>query len=656
MAPPLKDLIFLFFIGIFLPSIALAQQCRDSHDLCKFWASRGECTNNPLWMQPNCGVACGRCSSSPASTSSSAVAANSQAAAVRPEIANAINRPLASKSDCSVELQTRFVPTVEEYRAQTLRQGCAQEIQQNNCQENACFNQNYRTFDGTCNNLRDTNKGAAFSPFTRLLPARYVDGIGEMFGSRPGTAPNPRLITRFLLSSKVAIPSAANGLVMQFGQFLSHDITHNTNMLDCNDCTQTTHCQPVFFARNDPKRSSVCVPFTRSSSRCQNGGPLVQMNENTAFIDASAIYGSSPKTQNRFRNGAFMKTERFRDEVLPPSGGNGMVTGDDRSTLFLGLAAYHSIFVRLHNRMATQLIQLNPHWSRDKVFQETRKIMGAVLQAITYNEFLPALLGNQGAALANSYRGYNPNINPAISNEFAAASYRLHGMIQEFYPMVDHNFRRVGSVRFIDGAGNFQKMLDFGVDLVLRGLMTLPARKPQRITTQVTEDFFGNFDLSTTNIQRGRDHGLQTYNNYRELCGLRKLGTFDQWTEVSDPAVRARIGELYNTPDEVDLYVGGIVEEPLARSLVGPTFACIISEQFTRLRDGDRFFYKAPGIFTPAQVQSIESMTMSAIICQTGNNFHEIPKIAFFVDESGSTAQPCSNVGSIDLRAWQEVS
>lgn len=49
-------------------------------------------------------------------------------------------------------------------------------------------------------------------------------------------------------------------------------------------------------------------------------------------------------------------------------------------------------------------------------------------------------------------------------------------------------------------------------------------------------------------------------------------------------------------------------------------------------------------------------MTMSAIICQTGNNFHEIPKNAFFVDESGSTAQPCANVGSIDLRAWQEVS
>uniref|UniRef100_A0AC34F8R2 ShKT domain-containing protein n=1 Tax=Panagrolaimus sp. ES5 TaxID=591445 RepID=A0AC34F8R2_9BILA len=650
----LNYLIILLFFG-FLPLSILAQQCRDSHELCKFWASRGECQTNPRWMQPNCGMACGVCSSPGPAAASASASATSSSQAIQPEIANAINRPIAAKPDCSEELQTRFVPTVEEYRASTLRQGCAQEIQENNCQQNQCFNANYRTFDGTCNNLQNTKKGAAFSPFTRLLQARYLDGVGEMFGSRSGTAPNPRLITRFLLSSKVAIPSTANGLVMQFGQFLSHDITHNTNMLDCNDCTQTPHCQPVFFARNDPKRSSVCVPFTRSSSRCQNGGPLVQMNENTAYIDGSAIYGSSPKTQNRFRNGAFMKTERFRDEVLPPSGGNGMVTGDDRSTLFLGLAAYHSIFVRLHNRMASQLIQLNPHWSANKVFQETRKIMGAVLQAITYNEFLPALLGNQGESL-KTYRGYNPAVNPAISNEFAAAAYRLHGMIQEFYPMVDQSFRRVGSVRFIDGAGNFQKMLDFGVDLVTRGLMTLPARKPQRITTQVTEDFFGNFDLSTTNIQRGRDHGLSSYNNYRELCGLRKLGSFDQWSEVTDPAVRGRISELYNTPDEIDLYVGGIVEEPSARSLVGPTFSCIIAEQFTRLRDGDRFFYKNPGIFTPAQVQSINSMTMSAIICQTGNNFHEIPRNAFFIDESGATAQPCATVGSIDLRAWQEVS
>ena len=122
------------------------------------------------------------------------------------------------------------------------------------------------------------------------------------------------------------------------------------------------------------------------------------------------------------------------------------------------------------------------------------------MQAITYNEFLPALLGGHAVSLVSSYRGYKPAVNPAISNEFASAAYRLHGMIQEFYPMVDHHFRRVGSVRFIDGAGNFQKMLDFGVDLVLRGLITMPARKPQRITTQVTEDFFGNFDLSTTNV------------------------------------------------------------------------------------------------------------------------------------------------------------
>lgn len=73
-----------------------------------------------------------------------------------------------------------------------------------------------------------------------------------MFGVRAGTAPNPRLITRFLLSSKVSIPSRANGLLMQWGQFLSHDITHNTLVSSCG-CQPSNVCAPIFYAPRDPK-------------------------------------------------------------------------------------------------------------------------------------------------------------------------------------------------------------------------------------------------------------------------------------------------------------------------------------------------------------------------------------------------------------------
>ena len=44
----------------------------------------------------------------------------------------------------------------------------------------------------------------------------------------------------------------------------------------------------------------------------------------------------------------------------------------------------HTIFMREHNRLAEQLSRLNPHWSEERLFQTTRKIVGALVQQITY--------------------------------------------------------------------------------------------------------------------------------------------------------------------------------------------------------------------------------------------------------------------------------
>lgn len=97
-------------------------------------------------------------------------------------------------------------------------------------------------------------------------------------------------------------------------------------------------------------------------------------------------------------------------------------------------------------------------------------------------------------------------------------------------------------------------------------------------------------DLAAINIQRGRDHALPGYNSYRRLCNLTEVDTFDELAnEISSPAVRNKLRELYGHPGNVDLWVGGILEDQLPGAKMGPTFRCILVEQFRRLRDSDRF-------------------------------------------------------------------
>lgn len=161
-------------------------------------------------------------------------------------------------------------------------------------------------------------------------------------------------------------------------------------------------------------------------------------------------------------------------------------------------------------------------------------------------------------------------------------------MIKEFYRLVDKNWRPVGDVRFVDGTGQVERLLNSGTDMLLRGMITVASKKPQRITLQVTEELFGLSDMGSINIQRGRDHGLMNYNAYRVLCKLPPLTSFDNWPEVTNPEVRRRVADLYGHPDNIDLYTGGLLEEPTGGSMVGNTFSCIIAEQFVRSRDSDR--------------------------------------------------------------------
>ena len=71
------------------------------------------------------------------------------------------------------------------------------------------------------------------------------------------------------------------------------------------------------------------------------------------------------------------------------------LSGDVRVNEHPSLVAMHTLWVRQHNRLARELAELNPHWNDEQIFQETRRIVGAQIQHITYNEFLPVMLGKE---------------------------------------------------------------------------------------------------------------------------------------------------------------------------------------------------------------------------------------------------------------------
>lgn len=92
-------------------------------------------------------------------------------------------------------------------------------------------------------------------------------------------------------------------------------------------------------------------------------------------------------------------------------------SGDERVNHNAGLASLQSVLLREHNRVAAALEGVNPHWDEETLYQESRKIVGAQIQHITYNEFLPAILGEvltETFQLKSKGNGYHMDYNDEL--------------------------------------------------------------------------------------------------------------------------------------------------------------------------------------------------------------------------------------------------
>lgn len=667
------------------------KSCKDRHDLCKFWSSIGECNTNKNWMEDHCPVSCDVCNG--ITTCIDRHRLCGFWATIRECETNAVwmlsNCPKACKAckgrsvtlggtgpggtfkedDCTFittneDTSIRKTLSIRDVRDSNANFNCAPTQETPNCNRNLCYHLRYRSFDGTCNNLERPMIGSAFTALMRLKKPLYDNGLNAPTSSFLRSRPSARDASRLLLSSSTQIQHHSNALLMQWGQFIAHDLAKTTmlNNQECAACTSNKgRCTSVFLSRSDPTFGRfMCLPVARSTPVCGTGVSNFreQFNENTAFIDGSMIYGSSDRDQFLFRQGAFLKTKLINNRVFPPvDKNNNVVAGDDRANIFVGLASLHVLYLRQHNRIAATLQRVNPHWDQERVFHEARKIVGAMIQRITFTEYLPKVLGVVFEERIGAYPGYDPDTDPSVANEFTSCAFRFgHGMIQEFYPFLNEKFQHVGGIPFNDGMFKSTHILNNGIDPLIRGLMTLPAKMPQRLTPAVTERIFGNSDLGSINIQRGRDHGVPPYTVWRKFCGLPEVKDFEDLKAViSNQIVIDNLKVVYKHVDAIDMYVGSLLEDPVKDALVGPTLACIIGEQFKRTRNGDRLWYENSKVFSGEQLIQIKKITMSRVLCDAGEHFPMVPRKAFSVFKpTASNLVKCEEIPDLDYNAWKE--
>ncbi|KAH8382429.1 hypothetical protein KR009_003508, partial [Drosophila setifemur] len=553
----------------------------------------------------------------------------------------------------------------------------------------------YRTHDGTCNNKRRPRWGAAQMPFNRFLPPEYGDGVDTVRSSADSSTLSSSRFVSLLVHGAREGEAPLTLMIAQWGQMLDHDMTSTAQPRSINGSIPSCcggkdfhpSCFPIKVPLDDPWLAPLkvrCLEFLRSAPAQRRDCVLSwreQTNQVTSYIDASPIYSNSAKTADNarvFRHGLLIFGRGDPADDVCQRGAIAtkcIRSGDGRSAEQPGLLAMHHVWVGEHNRIAMELSELNPHWSDEKVYQETRRIVGAMFQHITFREFLPVVLGREVVKLfdlelmpSGFYERYSSKVNPTVANAFAAAAFRFgHSLVQNSYTRCDRHHNVINNN--VSLHEEFQRG-DIGsagsLHRLLRGLASQRAlKRDEFITPELTNHLFQTpgfpfgLDLAAINIQRGRDHGIGPYTAWRVPCGLNPIHSWDDFANVVGPESAKRIGHAYRSVHDIDLFVGGIAERPVVGGLVGPTFACIIAQQFSNSRRGDRFWYENGGFessFTPAQLHSLRRVSLAQVLCRTVGGGTLQPHIFIPAEFEDNERQNCGDgsLAPIDLSPWLE--
>ena len=497
----------------------------------------------------------------------------------------------------------------------------------------------YRPIDEVGNNVASPTLGTAGTDLLRVSVAAYANGVSSPSLPQDQSA---RVISDILNNQanptdpstdlNTVDASSLSDFGYAFGQFIDHDL--DLTPTNANETLQ------ILADPNDPSEMgnqtfdrSVTDPSTGTST----SNPAQQVNAVTSYLDLSQIYGSTDVVADALRthSGGLLKTSpgnmlpydnltyftqaqidalNMANDAQAVPESSLFAAGDVRANENVELTALETLFVRNHNLIATELQKEHPTWTDEQLYQEARKINIAQYQEIIYTQYLPDLLGTNAVP---AYKGYNSKVDPAIATEFSTVAFRFgHSLLssgierqgnngQDLLPndpagptislatdFFDPNVLNPNGV-----ADPLTGHISTDIGAILKGDADGVSQADDLLAVgDIRNLLFANGglqdngqDLIARDIERGRDDGIGSYNQVRVAYGLKPVTSFAQIT--SNVAVQKELQQAYGNVNNIDAFEGGMAEDHVAGSDMGPLFTKIIGDQFSRLAAGDRFFY-----------------------------------------------------------------
>jgi hypothetical protein len=483
--------------------------------------------------------------------------------------------------------------------------------------------------NGSCHNLEDPFVGASLQLHDRLLDPAYIDGRGLIDGrNRPSAREISNLVVKQPDGLDLNIKDSSRLLIF-FGQFMDHDFALVLEQLELELDEDDPDAFPVadlpelleVEVPEDDDQFDEAMEFGRSEFCLDEDFVRQFQAELTPWLDLGTVYGDTQERTDflrAFDGEGLLRADIIQGEEFPPLNETTGLRdcGDIRCEENTMLFAWHTLFLRNHNYYAREFAEgnaalegLDPLEADNIIFENARIRNIVEYQQIVWDQYLPYLLGRRTFAQLTGDFDLDLDEDPVCTLIFTTAVFRYgHSGVSNQFSFLDEDLDQTrADLALAESFFNSEPLID---DPDLMGEMFIGQAAvahdilDSRCVDGIRDNLFANvemfepgFDLPARNIERGRDHGIATFNYYRQEFGLDMyecpndpIDCFYQLT--SDTEIAEALYELYGDIEECETWVCGMAEDAFEDSLLGETFTVIMADQFNRMRNADRIWYE----------------------------------------------------------------